>query len=43
MEINTRKLGTFLGGPKDRAWEDGFLAGQKGDDCPAGASESFQD
>lgn len=41
MEINTQKLGMFLGGPKDHAWEDGFLAGQKGDVCPAGASDSF--
>ena len=43
MEINVKKLGLFLGGPKDRSWENGFLAGQKGDECPADASESFQD
>jgi len=41
MEI--KKLGMFLGGQKDSAWENGFLAGQRGDECPAGASESFQD
>ena len=41
MEI--KKLGMFLGGQKDSAWENGFLAGQKGDECPADASESFQD
>ena len=41
MEI--KKLSMFLGGQKDSAWENGFLAGQRGDECPAGASESFQD
>jgi hypothetical protein len=43
MELNIQRVAEFIGGPKNRDWENGFLAGQKGDDCPAGASESFQD
>ena len=43
MEINITKVAEFIGRPKNQDWENGFLAGQRGDECPAGASESFQD
>jgi len=43
MELNITKVAEFIGGPKNQDWENGFLAGQKGDPCPATASQKYQD
>jgi len=43
MELNVQRVAEFIGGPKNQDWENGFLAGQKGDDCPATASQEYQD